>query len=73
MTSKKEDDHWRTGELVIYEMIKKGLSQLDIDVVYFKEFINTFVADNIEYIIYHGDGFLDKQKPEQIIVAHAQT
>lgn len=23
MTSRKEDDHWRTGELVIYEMIKK--------------------------------------------------
>lgn len=72
-TESKADDHWRTWELVIYEMLKRGVKNLDVEVDYFKDFVNTFVIDWIEYIAYHGDWFLDKQKPEQIIVPHSKT
>jgi hypothetical protein len=72
-TQNKEMDHRRTGGLVMYELLKRGLSQLDIDVQYFKEFIVTFVADNIEYVAIHGDGTIGKQAPEKLIIAHAKT
>lgn len=70
-TQNKEDDHWRTWELVIYEMIKRGVSQLGIDVEYFKERINVFVFDGIQYIIHHGDWNIGNQTPEKLIVSHA--
>lgn len=70
-TQNKEDDHWRTWELVIYEMIKRGVSQLWIDVEYFKERINVFVFDGIQYIIHHGDWNIGNQAPEKLIVSHA--
>lgn len=70
MTGAKDMDVRRTAELVIYEMIKRWLANIDVDLKYHEENINTFWHWNLHYIIYHGDGFVDKQKPEQIIVAH---
>jgi hypothetical protein len=73
LTIKNDDDLYRTWALVVYELIKRGVSQLGIEVQYFKEHINTFMADNIQYIISHWEGPFSKQKPEQIIVAHAKV
>lgn len=73
MTQNKEFDHRRTWGLVMYELLKRGLSQLDIDVQYYREFIVNFVADNIEYIAIHGDGSIGTQIPEKLIIAHAKT
>jgi hypothetical protein len=70
-TQNKEDDHWRTGALVIYEMIKRGVSQLGIEVEYFKERINVFVFDGIQYITHHWDWNIGNQAPEKLIVSHA--
>lgn len=70
-TQNKDNDQWRSGELVIYEMIKRWVSQLGIDVEYFKERINVFVFDGIQYIMHHWDGNPWKQRPEQLIVSHA--
>ncbi len=73
LTTKNEDDIYRTWALVVYELIKRGVSNLGVEVVYFKEHINTFITDNIQYIISHWEGPFSKQKPEQIIVAHAKV
>jgi hypothetical protein len=73
LTIKNDDDIYRTGALVVYELIKRWVSNLGIEVEYFKEHINTFIADNIQYIISHGEWPFSKQKPEQIIVAHGQV
>ena len=73
MTIKNEDDIYRSWALVVYELIKRGVSNLWIEVEYFKEHINTFIADNIQYIVSHWEWPFSRQKPEQIIVAHAQT
>jgi hypothetical protein len=70
-TQNKDNDQWRSWELVIYEMIKRWVSQLGIDVEYFKERINVFVFDGIQYIMHHWDGNPWKQRPEQLIVSHA--
>lgn len=71
-TQHKEDDHFRAWELVIYEMIKRWVSQLAVEVEYFKENIVVFIVDGIQFIMHHWDGNMSKQKPEQLIVAHAK-
>lgn len=43
----------RSGGLFIYEMLKLRVEQLGIEVEYFKEDINVFIADGIQYIIGH--------------------
>lgn len=70
MTAWKEYDTQRTGELVIYEMIKRWVANTSVSVEYFRKPISTFWYGNLHFVIYHWDGFLDKQKPEQILVAH---
>jgi hypothetical protein len=70
-TQNKDNDQWRSWELIIYEMIKRWVSQLGIEVEYFKERINVFVFDGIQYIMHHWDGNPWKQRPEQLIVSHA--
>jgi hypothetical protein len=72
MTWRNEDDKIRSGWLIIYELIKRWVSQLGIEVEYFREEINTFIFDNIQYIVSHWEWPFSKQKPEQIIVAHAK-
>jgi hypothetical protein len=42
MTGRKENDIQRTGELVIYELIKRGLQDIEMEVNYHREVINTF-------------------------------
>ena len=53
LTIQNEDDVMRSGGLFIYEMLKLRVEQLGIEVEYFKEDINVFIADGIQYIIGH--------------------
>lgn len=63
--------HWqdinRTGWLVVYELIKRGLSQSEIKINILKEKVNAFNYSNTRYIIHHGDDWFATKKPEDVL------
>ena len=61
------EDIQRTAALVIYELVKRGLSKTDIKFEYFIDKINTFILWNINYIIAHWDDWFDKRQQEDIL------
>lgn len=67
---KMENDLIWTAGLTIYELIKRGLQNFDIEIEYFKELVNSFKIWNINYIISHGYWNFDKKSPESIILEH---
>lgn len=60
-------DTQRTAALCIYEMIKRWLSNTEVEIDYFIEKINSFQIWNLHYIIHHGDNNFDKKKQEDIL------
>jgi len=72
MTANKEDDKKRTGELVIFELLKRGLANTDIHVDYYREVLNAFQSGNINYILMHGDGKVGKDSVEKILLTHGK-
>lgn len=52
---KHGEDIQRTAALAIYEMIKRGISQTEINLQYFIGHVHTFQIGDINYIIHHGD------------------
>lgn len=74
ITQEKQMDNQRTWELVIYELLKRGLSQTKIDIDYLRTTVSTFTRGNLHYIIGHWDGRpFDNQKPSDIILKHWDT
>jgi hypothetical protein len=73
LTEKNDEDIMRSGWLFIYEMLRLRVEQLWIEVEYFREDINVFIADGIQYIVGHWEWPMGKQKPEQIIVEYAKV
>jgi len=70
MTQAKDMDVQKTWWLVIYEMIKRGLSKSEIEIQYLRDTISIMDIGNIHYIIAHGDGSFDKLSPEKILVLY---
>ncbi len=70
MTGRKEDDIMRTWELVIFELIKRGLQNMDIQLNYHKELINTFSYWNLNFIIAHGDNKFAERKQTDVLWKH---
>lgn len=64
---KHDQDIERTAALVIYEMIKRGLSRLDIEINYFIDKINIFQIWRLNYCIHHWDDGFDKRRVEDIL------
>lgn len=57
----------------MYELIKKGLQNMDIKIAYFKDVISTFHIDGIQYIAAHGDNAFHKRKPTDIAWKHSTS
>ncbi len=71
IAGKNDDDLMRSGGLFIYEMLKLRVERLGIEVEYFKEDINVFFADGIQYIVWHWEWPMGRQKAPEIIVEYA--
>lgn len=71
MTQQKEHDPERTGELVVYELIKRALENMEIDIKYYRDLIVSFDYEDMGVIMHHGDN-LDSMVPEKLIVSHGQ-
>lgn len=69
VTSKKEEDPLRSGELVVYELVKRALRNIEVDVNYTREAIMTFSYEDMNVIMHHWD-VLDAAVPEKLIVSH---
>ena len=69
-TQKNEDDKKRTAELVIYEMIRRGIEKYGIELNTVKEKIGTIDYGSVRFIVAHGDGNFDKQRPEYVLNTH---
>lgn len=69
-TQKNEDDKSRTAELVIYEMLRRSLSQYEIEINTVREKIATIDYGEVRFIVAHWDWNFDKQKPEYILNTH---
>lgn len=68
-----EQDAKRTANLIVMELIRKGLQNFDVKVEAFRERTNTFAFGDFHYVINHGeDGFSKKAKgkPEEILWAY---
>lgn len=68
-----EQDAKRTANLIVMELIRKGLRNFDVKVEAFRERTNTFAFGDFHYVINHGeDGFSKKAKgkPEEILWAY---
>lgn len=71
LTSKNEDDIFRSAWLMIYELIKRWLSNTDININYFREnkeqTIFKTVLDNRNYILSHWEYWFNNKKAEDIL------
>jgi len=56
-----------TGELVIYEMIKRGLQNTKIEIEYLRGMWNSVKTENFHYIVNHGYANHTKKKSEEIL------
>lgn len=70
LTQAKDMDVQKTWWLVIYEMLKRWLSNSKIQIDYLRETINTFTIGNLHYIISHWDWNFDKLSPEKVLVMY---
>ncbi len=61
------DDMQRTWALVVYELIKRGLSKSEIEVKILREKIESFDFWPNRFIIAHGDDGFSNRKPEDIL------
>lgn len=68
ITGKKEDDIMRTAELTIYELIKRGISQVDVEMEYAKESVTILDIESTRFVMIHGDAPLGNQNPEKLIL-----
>lgn len=57
----------RTGALVTYELIRRGLSNSDIDFDICREKINVVDFHDNRFILAHGDDGFSNKKPEDIL------
>lgn len=73
ITRNHDQDVERTGALVIYELIKRGLSKVDVEVNYYVEKINSFKAGNLNFVLHHGDDGFSNRKPEDILWKHGEV
>lgn len=62
----------RTGALIVYELLKRWLQNLDVQIDYLTEKINVFQKDNMNLITHHWDDGFDKRKPEDILWKHGR-
>ena len=60
-------DMSRTWALVIYEMIKRGMSKTDIKMNILTEKVNSFAYGSTHYIIHHGDDGFSNRRAEDIL------
>lgn len=65
-----DEDQDRTAALVIYEMIRRGLSKYKIRIDYYKDKINTLEFGDLIYILHHGDDGFDKKKMQETLWNH---
>lgn len=40
---------------MIYELIKRGLSNLDVEIDYYLEDITKYADGNLHFVLHHGD------------------
>jgi len=48
-------DQWRTWELVVFELIKRWVEKINVNVQYFRERINVLNLETFSYIVHHWD------------------
>lgn len=58
----------RTAELTIYELIKRGISQVDVEMEYAKESVTILDIESTRFVMIHGDAPLGNQNPEKLIL-----
>ena len=68
VTGQKDDDIMRTAELTIYELIKRGISQTDIEMSYAKDSVTILDIEARRFVMIHGDAPLGNQNPEKLIL-----
>ena len=61
------EDQARTGALVIYELLKRGLSKTEIQVDILRNSVNAFDYGDTRFIIAHGDDGFSNKKPEDVL------
>lgn len=66
-TQKREDDILGTAGLDIYEFMKRGLKNLEIEIDYFTETINQLTTETRHYILSHWEFGFNKKKPSDLL------
>ena len=61
------EDQARTGALVIYELLKRGLCKTEIQVDILRNSVNAFDYGDTRFIIAHGDDGFSNKKPEDVL------
>lgn len=61
-----DQDHSRTAELVIYELLQRSFD--DSIITYYRDKWNTAVLDSIGYIFHHGDDRATNKATEKIVL-----
>ncbi len=72
-TEKKENDINRTGELVIYELIKRGIQNAEIEFNYTREKISTIEYWRLHFIVAHWDDGFANRKQEDVLWKHGNN
>ena len=62
-------DMRRTWDIIVYELLKRWLQNIDVTIEYYQNKVNTITKD-IHRIFAHGDEWFDKRKPEDILWKH---
>ena len=62
-----KDDVERIPAIVIYELMRRGLSNTDVDIQYFYDAVWTVISENYNFIIHHWDGKWNKTKSDEIL------
>ena len=57
----------RTGALVIYELVKRGVAHADIEMNIMRDKWNTRQIDGINYIVHHGDDNASSKNAKDIL------
>lgn len=71
ITSNSDHDRQRTIALIIYEMVRRGLSQCKMDLEIIKDTVGYWESDDFNVISIHGDQGMDKIDPEKMAWKYA--
>ncbi len=55
---------------MIYELIKRAISNYDIELEYHKEALHLIDIGSVRFVMIHGDAPLGNQTPERLLLPH---